>query len=212
MTAELPWLDPAAQQQVASDFAEALKQDLAPRTPMPWEPGYGPATIADGKGSVLTIQLPTGESMERIEQAIERVAKDALDTAIPQVSEMASSYARQYVSAVLAGKDPSLVPDIVVTTKTGQELDVASAKSRAWSTFLQGLGFDLVFALAGVLSMVGNFDLLHQAGWVALGALVAKTIGQTVASYVVRIKVSPKYRQKTSASTPLQLVAVDPVA
>lgn len=89
---------------------------------------------------------------------------------------------------------PVPVPDITATTIQGKELAVASAKNRSLRTFLQGLGFDILFALVSVIALsLNDFNFLDGAAWATLGILVLKTIIQTAVSYVARLKITPRY-------------------
>lgn len=97
-------------------------------------------------------------------------------------------------SYVTEGTLPVLVPDITATTIQGKELTVASAKSRSLRTFLQGLGFDVFFALISVIALsLNDFNFLDGAAWATLGVLVLKTVVQTAVSYVARLKITPRY-------------------
>lgn len=66
------------------------------------------------------------------------------------------------------------------------------AQSRAARTFAQGLGIDAAIAIAAVLLVwLPDADLTGREAWTVLGITVAKTLIQTVAAYVMRLKVAP---------------------
>lgn len=66
------------------------------------------------------------------------------------------------------------------------------AKSRAVRTFLQGIGIDVAVAIAaGLLLWLPDADLSSREAWIVLGTSVAKSVLTAVASYVMRLKVTP---------------------
>jgi hypothetical protein len=75
---------------------------------------------------------------------------------------------------------------VVVGDKAAVKSD---AKNRAMRTFLQGLGIDLLIAIAGTAYIVLTGE---GFGWAVLGTAVAKTALTTLASYVMRIKLNGK--------------------
>jgi hypothetical protein len=72
-------------------------------------------------------------------------------------------------------------------------LDVnTDAKSRAARTFLTGLGWDVIIALATALLLwLPDADLTSKEAWLVLGTAVAKTVLTAAGSYVLRYKVTP---------------------
>lgn len=73
------------------------------------------------------------------------------------------------------------------------------ARNRALRTFLQGLGLDVLAAVA--LFLFNAFSTADEWGdldWKLLGFLLAKTVTTTAASYVMR-----KYLDGSSVPTPL---------
>jgi len=68
----------------------------------------------------------------------------------------------------------------------------ADARDRALRTLWTGLGTDVAVGTGTALALwVGNADIGSAAAWGALGILVARSALQAVASYLVRLKVSP---------------------
>ena len=66
------------------------------------------------------------------------------------------------------------------------------ARNRAARTFAQGLGIDVAVGLVMVLLIwLPEADISTRQAWTALGVTVAKTLLQTVAAYVMRLKVAP---------------------
>lgn len=122
-------------------------------------------------------------SWRGLEQILSEVTQGAMIKAMPNLEQAASHYANQYIAAVLSGKDPSLLPEIVVPTRSGKDVRLSSSKEDSWKSFLTGLGIDAGAAVVGVLGEVGDIDLLSSAGWITLGALVGKTLIQTVIGY-----------------------------
>ena len=76
----------------------------------------------------------------------------------------------------------------------GLQLVVADARSRSVRTFAQGLIIDLMFALAAIIGTLTHFDPFDKIAWATLGILLAKTMIQTIAAYIMRIKVTPTAR------------------
>lgn len=68
----------------------------------------------------------------------------------------------------------------------------ADARNRALRTFWQGLGIDVLIAVAAVLlAWADTADLTSREAWAALGLLLAKTLLITAASFVMRLKMPP---------------------
>jgi flagellar motor component MotA len=133
-----------------------------------------------------------------LSQAFKDLAKDA--------KEEATDYVRDTLGATVSGKTVDHQnPTITATTSSGRELVVADAKSRSWRTFVQGLAIDLVAALVAVLAMLADLDPFAKETWILLGALFVKTLIQTVAAYVMRLRVTP------TIHTPGQEMALMPV-
>lgn len=78
---------------------------------------------------------------------------------------------------------------------------VVDAQNRAWRTFVQGLGVDVLGALA-----LAVYTFLAQPGpivWALFGTLLAKTLGTSAASYVMR-----RFLDPSKIPTPLPPVPV----
>jgi hypothetical protein len=98
---------------------------------------------------------------------------------------------------------PPEIPPPPGEGEIGHEMVVADAKSRSKRTFVQGLGIDLAVAtVAVILAFVGQ-DPFNRNTWILLGALLAKTLVQTVASYVMRLRVTPTIRGEKLALMPV---------
>lgn len=68
----------------------------------------------------------------------------------------------------------------------------ASARERAKRTLLTGLGLDVAIAVAAaLLAWLPTADVVSSAAWLVLVTSLIKTILQAVASYVLRLKVTP---------------------
>lgn len=69
----------------------------------------------------------------------------------------------------------------------------ADAKNRAWRTFVQGLGTDVLGAVVlAVGPALAGADFAWTRGyWTAVGLLAAKTVVLSVVSYVSRKVVPP---------------------
>jgi hypothetical protein len=129
----------------------------------------------------------------------QKILKDAFVEAMreagPQLKDAAGDYVRETVDHVTHGdKIDWDHPTITATTSQGKELIVADAKSRSWRTFLQGLIFDLGFALIAVLGTLSGQDPFQKETWILFGILVIKTLIQTVISYIMRLRVTPTIR------------------
>ena len=62
----------------------------------------------------------------------------------------------------------------------------ADARNRAWRTFVHGLLLDVTTAVVVILLTELHEIRWTRAYWVAIGGLVAKTVIQSVVSYVAR--------------------------
>lgn len=72
---------------------------------------------------------------------------------------------------------------------TNKALLTADAKNRAFRSFVQGLGIDLLTAIAAALLVwLPDADISSREAWIVLGTGLARTLLQTVASYVMRAK------------------------
>jgi hypothetical protein len=67
----------------------------------------------------------------------------------------------------------------------------ADARNRAWRTFAQGLGIDVVTAVAGAVTLPLNDVTWTRVYWVGVTSLAAKTAVQTAVAYVARRVVPP---------------------
>lgn len=80
----------------------------------------------------------------------------------------------------------------------------ADAKNRAFRSFLQGFGIDIVVAIsAALLVWLPTADVTSQAAWLVLGTSLTKTVLQAGAAYVMRLKLD-------SSSFPTPLPPPDP--
>lgn len=68
----------------------------------------------------------------------------------------------------------------------------ADAANRGYRTFLQGVAIDVAVAIAvALLAWLPDADLSSREAWIVLGTAVGKTVLTAVASYVMRLKVTP---------------------
>lgn len=70
----------------------------------------------------------------------------------------------------------------------------ADARERSWRTFLNGLSWDVVIALAPLMLAAftawdGAFTAVY---WSAVGSGLLKTLGMAVAAYILRYVKKPK--------------------
>lgn len=76
----------------------------------------------------------------------------------------------------------------------------AAARERAVRTFVQGLGLDVLVAVAAaLLAWLPSADVTSSAAWLILGAALIKTVLQAAAAYVLRLKIRPT--EETAAPT-----------
>lgn len=74
----------------------------------------------------------------------------------------------------------------VIAEKEALSVD---ARNRALRTFLQGLGLDLLTAVAAaVLLWLPDADLSSQDAWLVLGTGLVRTVMQTAFAYIMRLK------------------------
>lgn len=139
--------------------------------------------------------------LELVRREAAAAAKEQFDKDRAGIQQEAVDYARDVGFGALTGRGtPNLVPDISVTTTTGKELTIASAKNRSFRTFVQGFGIDLGVALIALLGLAfTNFDFFDKAAWITLLGLVIKTVIQTGISYVARLKITPNYDKPLEA-------------
>jgi len=70
---------------------------------------------------------------------------------------------------------------------TSQRLLVADAKNRSLRSFIQGIGFDILAAIALVLfNALSDANDWSQLDWTVIGFLLVKSVGVAAASYVMR--------------------------
>lgn len=190
---------------------------------LPYEPPAGAPPLAPESQSV---PVPSPEPVKPIDDVIERVIpterwptapdlalveddidihmlanqafKQALDEALPDVKRNAMDMLKASLQATVKGQEVDWShPTIIATTAKGKELVVADAKNRSWRTFLQGLAIDCFFALVVVLGTVTQIDTpLNKTAWIAVAALVIKTLIQTAVSYVMRLKIQPTMKNE----------------
>jgi hypothetical protein len=68
----------------------------------------------------------------------------------------------------------------------------ASARERALRTFYTGLGLDVAVAVAAaLLAWLPAADVADRTAWLVLLASLLKTVLQAVASYIIRLRVTP---------------------
>lgn len=68
----------------------------------------------------------------------------------------------------------------------------AAATERATRSLVQGLGIDVLIAVAAaLLTWLPEADVLDGAAWLLLGTILVKTVLQAAASYVMRLKYAP---------------------
>lgn len=66
------------------------------------------------------------------------------------------------------------------------------AANRGFRTLAQGAALDVAIAIAAALLVwLPDADLSSRAAWIILGTAVAKTVLTALASYVMRLKVTP---------------------
>jgi hypothetical protein len=74
------------------------------------------------------------------------------------------------------------------------DLKRADAANRGWRTLIQGVTIDVAVALAAVLLVwLPDADLSSREAWIVLGTAVAKSVLTALASYVMRLKVTPPH-------------------
>jgi hypothetical protein len=126
-----------------------------------------------------------------------RILTDAFAQALRQAATTTVGYAKDTAGHVIAGDDVDFGhPTITATTSQGKELVVADAKNRSWRTLIQGLAIDLMYGLIAALATLTNNDPLQKTTWITFGALVLKTLIQSVVSYFARLRITPTIREK----------------
>jgi hypothetical protein len=76
---------------------------------------------------------------------------------------------------------------------TTESLVHADALNRAARTLWQGIGVDAATAIgAGALLLINDVPVESELFWSSIGVLVLKSVVTSFASYLVRLKVTPK--------------------
>lgn len=66
------------------------------------------------------------------------------------------------------------------------------ARDRSLRTFMQGLGVDLLIAVAGTLLLwVADADILTAESWTIFAAMAVKSVLMAAASYIMRLQIDP---------------------
>ena len=149
----------------------------APSSAEPELPYVPPASVLPPPGR-------TPVATESLNELIQVAARDLLTEAM--------GYAKASMREIAKGQTVDVLhPKVTATTATGRELVVADAKSRSGRTFVQGLCIDIFAAVIAVIASLSGADPFSRETWILLGALLIKTLIQTAASYVMRLKVTP---------------------
>jgi len=179
-------------------------EDDTPQQPVV-EPPAKPEPVAP-QPVTPTENLPSKQGTIDLAAIMREAFAQAIRESAPQLRDAAGDFAHETIDAVRTGQDIDWEhPTITATTERGKELVVADARSRSGRTFLQGLGIDLTFALVAVLTTLAGVDPLSKDTWILFGALLIKTVIQTVVSYVMRLRITPTIR------TPGERVEIMPV-
>lgn len=68
----------------------------------------------------------------------------------------------------------------------------ADAANRGFRTLIQGVAIDVAVAVAvALLAWLPDADLSSRTAWVIFGTTLAKSVLTAIASYVMRLKVTP---------------------
>ena len=132
-----------------------------------------------------------------LDAIIAREVKQHVDAVLPAIEQQGIQFIQDVIRK--GQEDGTLdlgavLRNTVIVTPKGEDIKIASAKSRGIRTLLQGLLFDILLGLAlVVLPIVKDLDLSTGAAWAVLGGSLAKSVLMSVFSYVARLKVTPKY-------------------
>lgn len=132
-----------------------------------------------------------------LDAIIAREVKQHVDAVLPAIEQQGIQFIQEVIRK--GQQDGTLdlmevLRNTTVITPKGEEIKLASAKSRGLRTLLQGLAFDILLGLAlVVLPIVQELDLSTGAEWAILGGSIAKSILTSIFSYLMRLKVTPKY-------------------
>lgn len=134
-----------------------------------------------------------------LDQIIAREVKNQVEVILPAIEQQGIQFIQEVIRKGQQDGTIDLMEvlrNTAVVTPKGEEIKLASAKSRGLRTLLQGLAFDILLGLAlVVLPIVKDLDLSTGAAWAILGGSIAKSILTSAFSYVMRLKVTPKYDQ-----------------
>lgn len=134
-----------------------------------------------------------------LDQIIAREVRNQVQAILPAMEDQGIAFLQDVIRK--GQEDGTLdlgevLRNTVVVTPKGEEIKLASAKSRGLRTLVQGLAFDILLGLSlVVLPIVKDLDLSTGAAWAILGGSIAKSILTSGFSYLMRLKVTPKYDQ-----------------
>ena len=76
---------------------------------------------------------------------------------------------------------------------TGRADVVIDALIRAWRTFYVSVGVDIAALIGtGLMDLLTTADVSSKVFWIAAGVLIVKSILTGVATFLLRLKVTPK--------------------
>lgn len=92
----------------------------------------------------------------------------------------------------VAGEGGNTVSTTTLSTTAVRRFVLADAMDRAWRTFKSGIGIDIAVGLALTLGTLLLDLQWTKAYWALVGTLAAKSVIQSVVSYILRRKSAPK--------------------
>ncbi|QZE10556.1 hypothetical protein SEA_SCOOBYDOOBYDOO_241 [Mycobacterium phage ScoobyDoobyDoo] len=180
-------------------------------TDLPWERGLRPApqpTVREDD----TTEIPVPPLRTPVSTEGGWITQEQLQGVRDAVLEEVKEYGLDIVKGAFSGKDYDLArPTITVTTNQGKEIRIADAKNRSFRTLLQGFALDFAFALMAVIGTLSGNEFFSKAGWATVGVLVAKTLLQTVVSYVSRINIEPTIKTSSVKAALVPVTEVVPM-
>lgn len=81
---------------------------------------------------------------------------------------------------------------VVVTSSERRAFVHADALDRAWRTFKTGIGLDIALGLALTLGTMLTDLRWTKEYWALIGTLAAKSVVQSIVSYILRKRSTPK--------------------
>ena len=168
----------------------------------PWQPGYTPGiNIAPIITDILTpapapSEPPTaakpavaGNLTSALEQAVLTAAEQAARASLPAIEKEVLTLVVGSVSNGIG----SIVPKPAAPVITSDVFTKSAARSRAFRTFITGLGLAGFWGIITALGTLNGADFFTKNGLVSIATILVTSVVSSAVAYIARIKVEPNY-------------------